>query len=114
MKRKNRLQQHWRHIISRLGLTVASRYELVPNLVVLDVKGRGGLAPAAVVDPAVQSQQLLDRIAALRDSGLFEYVEPPGVTGTRNKLGMGSFAIQAHDPKSEAHFKNIRVKPLAD
>ena len=62
--------------LSTLGLTVASRYELVPNLVVLDVKGNGGLAPAAVADPAVQSQQLLDRIAALRDSGLFEYVEP--------------------------------------
>ena len=59
----------------------------------------------------VKGQQVIVRI---NDVKLFEYVEPPGVTGTRNKLGKGSFAIQAHDPKSEAHYKNIRVKPLPD
>jgi hypothetical protein len=59
----------------------------------------------------VKGQQVIVRI---NDVKLFEYFEPPGVTGTRNKLGKGSFAIQAHDPKSEAHYKNIRVKPLPD
>ncbi len=30
------------------------------------------------------------------------------------KVSSGSFAIQAHDPKSVCYFRNIRVKPLAD
>jgi len=42
---------------------------------------------------------------------LFEFVEPEGVTGTR-KLSAGTFALQAHDPGSEVHYKNIRVKRL--
>lgn len=42
---------------------------------------------------------------------LFEYVEPEGVTGTR-KLSAGTFALQAHDPGSEVHYKNLRVKRL--
>jgi hypothetical protein len=50
----------------------------------------------------------------INDKKLFEYVEPEGVIGPTNKLNMGSFAIQAHDPKSEAHYKNIKVKPLPD
>ena len=29
-----------------------------------------------------------------------------------NVLGSGTFALQGHDPGSEAHFKNIMVKPL--
>ncbi len=42
---------------------------------------------------------------------LFEFVEPEGVTGTR-KLSAGTFALQAHDPGSEVHYKNLRVKRL--
>lgn len=42
---------------------------------------------------------------------LFEFVEPEGVAGTR-KLSSGTFALQAHDPESEVHYKNIRVKRL--
>jgi hypothetical protein len=42
---------------------------------------------------------------------LFEFVEPEGVAGTR-KLSAGTFALQAHDPGSEVHYKNIRVKRL--
>ena len=42
---------------------------------------------------------------------LFEFVEPDGVTGTR-KLSQGTFALQAHDPGSEIHYRNIRVKRL--
>ena len=30
----------------------------------------------------------------------------------RKKLSEGTFALQAHDPKSEVHYKNIRVKRL--
>ena len=42
---------------------------------------------------------------------LVDYTEPEGVEGGR-KLSSGTFAIQAHDPKSRVLFKNIQVKPL--
>ncbi|MCE9630652.1 MAG: DUF1080 domain-containing protein [Planctomycetia bacterium] len=42
---------------------------------------------------------------------LFEFVEPEGVTGTR-KLSEGMFALQAHDPGSEVHYRSIKVKRL--
>lgn len=42
---------------------------------------------------------------------LFEYVEPEGVQGSR-RLSAGTFALQAHDPGSEVHYRNIRVKRL--
>jgi hypothetical protein len=53
-------------------------------------------------------------IVKINDKTLFEYVEPPGVVGPTNKIDKGSFAIQAHDPKSQARYKNIMVKPLPD
>ena len=58
----------------------------------------------------VKGKQITVRI---NDKVLYEYVEPEGVTGPR-KLSKGSFAIQAHDPKSVARYKNIMVKPLPD
>ena len=46
-----------------------------------------------------------------------QYVEPagaqPGATFKR-KLGEGTFALQAHDPKSVVRYRNIRVKRLPD
>jgi hypothetical protein len=42
---------------------------------------------------------------------LFEYVEPEGVVGTR-KLSEGLFALQAHDPGSEVHYRSVKVKRL--
>src|SRR5687767_10558548 len=44
---------------------------------------------------------------------IIEYNEPPvAPTGRGKKLGEGTFALQAHDPKSVIHYKNIRVKRL--
>ena len=44
---------------------------------------------------------------------VIEYNEPPGAqSGGGKKLGEGTFALQAHDPKSIIHYKNIRVKRL--
>jgi hypothetical protein len=46
---------------------------------------------------------------------VLQYNEPrgaqPGSDFTR-KLDEGTFALQAHDPKSEVHYRNIRVKRL--
>ena len=46
---------------------------------------------------------------------LVDYVEPPipGVNRHR-RLSHGTFALQGHDPESEAHFRNIRVRRLPD
>ena len=46
---------------------------------------------------------------------LVEYTEPEGKKpgpGFTRKIDQGTFAFQAHDPKSEVHFKNVRVKRL--
>ena len=49
----------------------------------------------------------------INDKRLYEFVEPAGVTGPR-RLSQGSLAIQAHDPKSVARYKNAMVKVLPD
>lgn len=47
-----------------------------------------------------------------------DYTEPEGqASQSKNferKIGSGTFALQGHDPHSTVHFKNIRVKKLAD
>lgn len=46
-----------------------------------------------------------------------QYKEPPGAQPGKDfvrKLGQGTFALQAHDPKSVVHYRNIRVKRLPD
>jgi hypothetical protein len=49
------------------------------------------------------------------DKTVLEYTEPPGAQASKpftRKLGEGTFALQAHDPKSVVSFRNIRVKRL--
>jgi hypothetical protein len=44
---------------------------------------------------------------------VLEYTEPAGAQPGKDfarKLGAGTFALQAHDPKSVVRYKNIRVK----
>jgi hypothetical protein len=46
---------------------------------------------------------------------VLEYNEPPGTQPGRDftrKLDQGTFAFQAHDPKSVIRYKNVRVKRL--
>jgi hypothetical protein len=46
---------------------------------------------------------------------VLEYNEPPGAQPGKDftrKLDQGTFALQAHDPKSVIRYKNIRVKRL--
>ena len=46
---------------------------------------------------------------------VFQYTEPLGAQAGSDfarKLSEGTFALQAHDPKSVVYFKNIRVKRL--
>lgn len=53
----------------------------------------------------------------INDIIVLQYIEPRGAEkgrGFGRKLGEGTFALQAHDPGSIVHFKNIRVKRLED
>ena len=46
---------------------------------------------------------------------VLEYSEPKGAQAGADftrKLDMGTFAFQAHDPKSVVRYKNVRVKRL--
>jgi hypothetical protein len=46
-----------------------------------------------------------------------QYKEPPGAqpgSAFERKLGSGTFALQAHDPKSVVYYRHIRVKRLPD
>ncbi len=38
-----------------------------------------------------------------------EFTEPEGVEGPR-KLGSGTIALQAHDPRSVIHYKDVKIK----
>ena len=56
-------------------------------------------------------------IVKINDEQVIDYTEPPNVGNRRQKLGCGSFGLQAHDPErrypdAKTYFKNIRVKPL--
>lgn len=52
----------------------------------------------------------------INDKTVVEYTEPDNLEGDRKnslrRIGSGTFALQAHDPKSTIFYKNIMVKPL--
>jgi hypothetical protein len=55
-------------------------------------------------------------VLALNDKTTVDYTEPEGGPKIADKPGRylshGTIALQGHDPKSETHFKNIRIKPM--
>ena len=54
-------------------------------------------------------------ITKINDKEVVNYDEPEGQKpqqGFDRVIGSGTFALQAHDPGSTVHFKNIRVKRL--
>ena len=59
-----------------------------------------------------------DRHVVLKVNGktMVDYTEEEGQkpfdSNFERLLGEGTFALQAHDPKSVAYFRNLRVKPL--
>jgi hypothetical protein len=50
-------------------------------------------------------------VVKINGKTVIDFVEPEGVRGPR-RLSQGSFALQAHDPRSVTYYRNIRVKPL--
>ncbi|MBA4166233.1 MAG: DUF1080 domain-containing protein [Chitinophagaceae bacterium] len=57
-------------------------------------------------------------IIKINDKQVVDYTEPEGAKPPEGHPGRmisnGTFALQAHDPKSKVYFKDIMVKPLAD
>ena len=40
-----------------------------------------------------------------------KYTEPKGLKRPSRQLDKGTFALQAHDPKSKVFYRSIKVKP---
>jgi hypothetical protein len=105
----------------------AKGYEVQVNNTHRDPKKTGGLygvndvfeAPAK--DDVWFTEEIIVRgkhiVVKVDDKTVVDWTEPDnfeakGFPG--RKVDHGTFAIQGHDPKSEVHFRNIRVKPLPD
>ena len=59
----------------------------------------------------VQGKHIITKI---NDKIVVDYIEPDQIDRKDRKLSSGTFALQAHDPKSKVYFKNIMVKQLPD
>lgn len=57
---------------------------------------------------------VLDKYIIVKINGetVSDYREPDDLVRPTRQLSSGTFAIQAHDPKSEIWYKDIKVKPL--
>jgi hypothetical protein len=60
----------------------------------------------------VQGKRIITKI---NDKVVVDYTEPDNIDKSKGrKLSSGTFAIQAHDPKSKVYVKDIMVKILPD
>ncbi len=62
--------------LSSLGVSVTRHLEVVPGLVVLDLRPRLALQSVEPLSSEAQATALLDCISDLENSGLFDYVQP--------------------------------------
>ncbi len=54
-------------------------------------------------------------IIKINDKVVVDYTEPDTIDSTKGrKISSGTFALQAHDPKSKVYIKDIMVKALQD
>jgi hypothetical protein len=54
-------------------------------------------------------------IIKINDKVVVDYTEPDNIDSTKGrKISSGTFALQAHDPKSKVYIKDIMVKVLPD
>jgi len=105
----------------------AKGYEVQVNNTHKDVKKTGGLYGIKDVleIPAKDNEWFTEEIIVrgkhivtkVDGKTLVDWTEPEGFDAKAfpgRKVDHGTFALQGHDPKSEVHFRNIRVKPLPD
>ena len=91
-----------------------------------DPKKTGGLYAVKDVNPAPAKDgewfdyeiHVKDKKVTIKINGKVtsSWTEVPNAPHLKSmpgrKLGSGTFALQAHDPKSVIHYRNIRVKPI--
>ena len=53
-------------------------------------------------------------VIKVNGNAIVDHVEDTAAVEDGRKLSSGTFALQAHDPGSEAHYRSIRVKRLPD
>lgn len=101
-------------------------YECQVNITQSDPKKSGGIyATMDVAKPPAKdnewyTQEIIveGRHVVLKINGevTADYMEPEGKPAFsadfERRLGEGTFALQAHDPDSKVHFRNIKVKRL--
>jgi len=105
----------------------AKGYEVQVNNTHKDPKKTGGLYGIKDVFeiPAKDNEWFTEEIIVrgkhiitkVDDKTLVDWTEPEGFDAKAypgRKVDHGTFALQGHDPKSEVHYRNIRVKPLPD
>ncbi len=63
----------------------------------------------------VQGKRVITKV---NDKVIVDYTEPEDSEGQQRRsakrISNGTFALQGHDPGSQIHYKNIRVKPLPE
>lgn len=101
-------------------------YECQVNITHSDKKKSGGLyGTADVADPPAKDNEwykntirVEGRHVTIRinDQVTTDYVEPEEKAAFseefERRLGEGTIALQAHDPKSEVHFRNLKIRRL--
>lgn len=101
-------------------------YECQVNITQGDPKKSGGLYGTAdvFVAPAKDNEWYKNHIRVegrrvivkINDKVVTDYTEPEGKEAFskefERRLGEGTIALQAHDPKSVVHFRNLRIRRL--
>jgi subtilisin family serine protease len=63
-------------VLRQHGMKVLRQFDFVPQLAVLDLEDEAQARAVRALPPQARARQVLDRVAALKRSGRFEYVEP--------------------------------------
>lgn len=99
-------------------------YEIQVNVSHADPKKSGGLYGIRdCFDPPCKDNQWYTQeiivtgkkiVTKINGKTIVDYTEPDDWNKGQRRIDRGTFALQAHDPKSTVYFKSIRVKPLDD
>ena len=99
-------------------------YEIQVNVSHSDPKKSGGLYGIRdCLDPPCKDNQWYTQeiivtgkkiVTKINGQTIVDYTEPDDWNKGDRRVDRGTFALQAHDPKSTVYFKSIRVKPLDD
>jgi len=97
-------------------------FEIQVNITHSDSKKTGGLYgirdcfEQAAKDNEWYTQEIIVQgkhvISKVNGKVIVDYTEPPDWSNADRRIASGTFALQAHDPKSKVYFRNIQVKVL--